>query len=139
MRVLGVDWGTKRIGLAVGETEFRVATARPCVAASGSLKKDAQAIFDLARKEEAEAVVVGLPLDEGEGNAAIALIGMKLAGRLSELGMKVYTVDEALSSVEAEDRLKGLGLKAARRMRHRDGEAATVILERFFDGQGATA
>lgn len=138
MRVLGVDWGTKRIGLAVGETDLRIATARPFVVATGSLRKDSQAIFELARKEQAEAVVVGLPLTEDNEPSPLAKIGMKLAGHLSELGMKVYTVNEALTSIEAEGRLKEAGVRAARRKDRRDGQSAAVILERFFDEEGSS-
>lgn len=134
-----MDWGTKRIGLAVGETEIRIATSRPFIAASGSLKRDAMAVFEVARKELAEAVVVGLPLNEDGEPSSIARIGMKLAGHLIELGMKVYTVNEALSSVEAESRLKDAGVRAARRQSRRDGQAAAVILERFFDEEGSPA
>jgi putative Holliday junction resolvase len=130
--LLGVDWGTKRIGVAVGDTEFKIATTRPFILATGTLKKDAQAIVGLAKKEMAEAIVIGLPLRDDEEPSQIAKIGMKLADHLTELGQKVFTVNEALSSIEAENRLKEGGLRAARRKDLRDSQAATVILERYF-------
>lgn len=139
MRVLGVDWGTKRIGVAVGDTEYKIASTRPFIVASGTLKKDAEAIIELAKKDQAEAIVVGLPLRDDEEPSQIAKIGMKLADHLSELGLKVFTINEALSSLEAEDRLKEGGLRAARRKDQRDSQAATVILERFFHEESAQA
>lgn len=133
MRVLGVDWGTKRIGVAVGESEFGIATARPFLVASGSLKKDAVAIHELAKKEQADAVVVGLPLRDDEEQSDVARIGLKLADQIRSLGLAVFTVNEALSSIEAETRLIDGGVRAARRKDARDGQAATIILERFFN------
>lgn len=138
MRVIGVDWGTKRIGVAVGDTEFKIASTRPFIPASGTLKKDAQAVYDLAKKEGAEAAVVGLPLRDDDEPSQIAKIGTKFADQLIELGMRVFTINEALSSIEAEDRLKEGGLKAARRKDQRDSQAATVILERFFNEKDST-
>jgi putative Holliday junction resolvase len=131
---LGVDWGMKRIGIAVGEREFGIATARPHLLATGSLKKDAEAIATLAKQEMAQAIVVGLPEQE-EDESPIANIGLKLAEQLREGGWTVYTVNEALTSIEAEENLKQEGVRAAKRKDKRDGMAATIILERFFNEQ----
>jgi putative Holliday junction resolvase len=131
--VLGIDLGLKRIGIAVGESEHRVTSARPAVAASGSLGRDAQAISDLARGEQADALVVGLPLGSEGEDGKIAKAGMKLADKLREFGWTVHTVNEAMTSVEAEDNLRRDDHKASVRRRMRDGEAARLILERYFD------
>lgn len=139
MRVLGVDWGTKRIGIAVGDTQFRIATARRRIPASGKLREDALAILELARLEQAEAVVIGIPRYDEDAPNPVARVGTKLAECLEELGMKVYKVDEALSSVEAERQLRDSRPKAAGRCHARDSQAAAVILERFFHEEGASA
>jgi len=133
MRIVAVDFGSKRIGLAVGDTDLRVASSLETLAASGSLQRDAHAIDSVARREEADALVVGLPLDEhGEATAMSRICGM-LAERLKELDWDVHPQDESMSSIHAETGL--VYEKASQRRRRRDAAAACVILERFFDAQ----
>ena len=66
MRVLGVDLGKVRIGLAVMDWESGVVTPRKALAGIGTLVKDADQVVEVAREEEAGMVVVGLPLENGE-------------------------------------------------------------------------
>lgn len=131
MRVVGVDFGSKRIGLAVGETELRVASPLDTLAASGSLRRDASAIDEAARREQAAALVVGVPLDERGEATPMARICLQLAERLRELEWNVHTQDESMSSVQAESGL--VYERASQRRRRRDATAACVILERFFE------
>ncbi|MGV3615600.1 MAG: Holliday junction resolvase RuvX [Fimbriimonas sp.] len=134
MRLLGIDFGFKRIGLAVAESEAGFATPRLPFAASGALKRDADALHQLARKEGADAIVLGYPLgDEGEAGR-MARIVRTLKEHLEALGNQVHLVDESLSSVEAEGVMLEAGLKASERKKRRDGEAACRILERFMSG-----
>jgi len=134
--VLGVDLGRIRIGIAVGETEFAVATPRPAIAASGTLAKDAVAISTIAKSEQVERIVVGQPLNE-EDNRMARVCGM-LAEELEKLGWHVSLVDESFSSVQAEASLRESELKGSQRKRLRDGAAAAIILDRFFDEQTRT-
>jgi putative Holliday junction resolvase len=131
MRLLGIDFGFKRIGVAVGETGFEIASPRPPMTASGALSKDALAISNLAKKEHVETIVVGLPLEDGE-EGRMARICRQLADHLTSLGHKVEFVDESMSSVEAERTLLNDDLKASQRRKLRDGEAARLILERYM-------
>lgn len=132
MRLLGVDLGTKRIGLAVAETSVQLASPRNALAATGTLKRDAEAIHAQLKREEANAIVIGLALgDEGEGSR-MAKAARLLAGHLEALGDTVHFVDESLTSVEAENSLLDAGFKASERRRKRDGEAACLILERYM-------
>lgn len=133
MRVLGVDFGAARIGVALGESEHGITSPRPALAASGSLKRDASAIGELARREQAEAIVVGMPLGDEGAPTRMSQVAAKLVERLKELGWVVNTVNEAMTTVEAEGNLLRDDHKASVRRRMRDGEAARLILERFFD------
>lgn len=133
MRLLGVDFGFKRIGLAVAETDVRIASPRPGMAASGTLRKDAETICRFAKSEEAQEVVLGYPLgDEGEAGR-MARIARTLAGHLEQLGCRVHLVDESLTSVQAESTMAEAGMKASDRRKRRDSEAACLILERFME------
>lgn len=130
MRVLGVDFGLARIGIAVGEMDVELASPRPALKASGNLATDASAIAKIARDEEASLIALGIP--EYAGSDRQAGICRRLGEQLEALGLQVRYVDEALTSIEADARLREHEWTAAKRKRHRDGEAACLILERLF-------
>lgn len=162
LRVLAVDWGSARIGLAVGESETGIASAKPNLLASGSLTGDAEAIMRAARAEGADRIVVGLPVNPLSGGTSEPVLMIRpptakahsdglalkpphpdldkmerlcasLAERLREGGWDVDTIDETLSSHEADTLLKQGGLKAAARSKRIDGQAAAAILQRYFE------
>jgi len=135
MRLLGIDFGFKRIGVAVAETEFGIVTARPPFAASGALKNDAAAIVKLAKREEVAAVVIGLPVEESGEEGRMARICRMLGSHIEGNGMPVHLVDESMTSIQADDSLREEGLKASQRRKLRDGEAAALILERYLHEQ----
>ena len=132
LRALAVDFGGRRIGLAAGESEHGVASARPNLEASGTLAVDAEAIAGLAKKEEADVVVVGLPLDGG-GETKMSLVCRKLGACIEERGVTVRYIDESLTSAESEREMAAAGLKGSERRKRSDGESACRILERFFE------
>lgn len=131
MRLLGIDFGSVRIGVAVGETEVRIASPRPALDARGSIKADAEQVLQLARREEVERIVVGIP-EQDEAESRQARVCRMLIDRLTELGADAVGVDESYTSVESEAALRETDLKASERRKRRDGEAACRILERYF-------
>lgn len=132
MRLLGIDFGFARIGAAVTDDAVGLPSALPALTASGKLKVDATAIAALARRQEADRVVLGLPLEGGE-EGKMARVMRGLGGHLEAAGLVVEYVDETLTSVEAEAALRETDLKASARRKARDGEAACRILERYLD------
>jgi putative transcription antitermination factor YqgF len=108
MRLLGVDFGFKRIGLAIAETAPEVITARPFLDASGTLKTDAARIAELAKREEIDAIVIGLPVEESGEEGRMARICRTVARHLIEAGFRVEVVDERYTSIEAEANLRNL-------------------------------
>jgi len=119
------------IGLAVGESEHGITTPRAPIKASGTLIKDAEALIDIARKEQVQIIVLGVPLNLPGKSDRMQKVCGQLADRLREKGVEVKLVDEALTSVEAEEIL---GQKSTTQRRDAHGEAARLILERFFNG-----
>ena len=106
---------------------------------SGSLKRDVAAVAAFAAEQEADAVLVGLPLSlDGEvGPQAQKVQGFARA--LSNvLPVPVAFWDESLSSVEAEERLIALGVSRLKRRGLIDQTAAAVILESFLDHRRRT-
>jgi len=136
MRLLGIDFGGARIGVAFAETVGAVVSPRKPLQASGTLKKDAAEIASLARREEAGTVVIGLPLVDGE-ETRMSRVCRALGAEISALGIAVEFCDEAWTSHEAETAMKDAGLKGSERRKSSDGEAACRILERFMEADVA--
>ena len=132
MRVLGVDYGLRRIGLAIGETEVKMAFARSVVASSGSVAADSAAVYDFFVSEGCELVVLGLPiLDDGhEGEQAA--VTRSFGSALASLGASVEYVDERYSTSAALRGLSHLSPKEAKGVV--DAEAARMILETYLLG-----
>jgi putative Holliday junction resolvase len=131
--VLAFDFGTRRIGVAVGE--MMLGTARPLTTISAEAN---QARFDAIGKLIAEwqpaTLVVGLPLSlEGEAHEMTARcrrFARQLEGRYR---LPVVLVDERLTSASADERLRGQGLDWRRRKASVDAEAAAILLQSHFD------
>lgn len=138
MRLLGIDFGGKHIGVAVGDTESELCSPRKPLTASGTLAKDALAIKELVSKEEADEVVVGLALD-GSGETKMSRVCRQLGERLTSLGLSVRYVDESLTSHEAETAMLQAGLKGSQIRKNVDGEAACRILVRYMETRGEEA
>ncbi|MBL8061164.1 MAG: Holliday junction resolvase RuvX [Chthonomonas sp.] len=134
MRVLGVDWGGARIGIAVGESEFGIASPRQLITATGTLAKDAVLIKDQMVKEKATLAVVGVPYHET--NDRQARVCLQFVERLRELNVEVVTVDESLTSAQSNQDMIDQGMKAAERRQKVDSESAVRILLRFFNEHG---
>lgn len=139
MRFLGIDFGERRIGVAVSDAEATLAT--PLVTLNR--KDDASAIRQLMRivsEEGIEALVVGDPrrLDGSRGDASDRVAGFaaKLA-RTAELPFEL--VDEVLTSVEAGERLRAAGVNTRRHPERIDAVAAQIILQEALDRRRATS
>ena len=132
--VIGLDHGTRRIGVAVGDTETGMAFARPAIHRR-SLAVDLHEVEQLAWAEGAELVVVGLPLnmDGSEGEQAVAATAFGAA--LSGLGLRVVYHDERLSSWEAGERLRAAGRRPRRASGELDSTAARLILQQYLDAR----
>lgn len=132
--VVGLDHGTRRIGIAVGDTDTAIAFARRAIHRR-RLETDLRAVADLARAEGAELIVVGLPLnmDGSEGHQAVQ--ARSFGEALAELGLRVAYQDERLSSSEADRHLAEAGRRPDRASGERDSTAARLILQEYLDAR----
>lgn len=139
MRLLSLDIGDVRIGVAVCDgleiAAFPVGTIRRV----GSLKRDVAAVANLAAEQEAEGIVAGLPLSlDGEvGPQAQKTQGFAQALARS-VDIPVVLWDESLSSVEANDLMIGQGVSRAKRRTLIDQMAAVLILESYLEHRRLT-
>jgi putative Holliday junction resolvase len=140
VRALGIDLGSKRIGVAIGNSDGTLATPFEVVQRSGDRRRDHAAIKALADEAEAGQLVVGLPLkmDGTKGPAALAALE-EVEELVTDTGLPVATWDERLTTVTADRDLMAQGLKAGARRRVVDKVAATVMLQAWLDHQRQTA
>lgn len=135
-RILALDIGAKRIGVAVSDELGLLATPRAVI-----LRRSTDAALDeivrLARAEEASLVVVGLPISlDGQLHSqarTVQRFGERLRKRLEALQIPLVYADEMLSTVRAEERLRAAGVRSNRIRERIDAEAAAVILEEYLD------
>lgn len=137
-RLLGLDHGAKRIGVAIGDSELRMAFARPALRRT-SLAADVAAIEGLCAAEEIEEIVIGLPrnADGSEGPEAERARGFGAA--LAGIGLPIAFVDERLTSWEAGRQLAAEGRRPARRSGELDSTAARLILQEYLGALPAPA
>ena len=137
MRVLAVDPGSKRVGLALSDPLGITANPLPSLPAEPAATL-AERIAGVAREREADRVVVGLPrrLDGSEGPEAAAARRLADAVRAaSRLPVSLY--DERLTSAAAERALIAQGVRRARRRELSDQVAASLILRSYLDSKAA--
>ena len=139
MRWLGIDFGERRIGLAISDPEGRLAVPLTTLERRSDRAAAAE-IAAIARREEVGRLVVGEPrgLDGGRGTAAER--ARRFAGRLSRAtGLACELVDEALTSAEAAERLARAGVDLRRRPGAVDAVAAQIVLQEALDRHRAAA
>ena len=132
-RLLGVDYGNVRIGLAVCDSDWRIATPLEQYTRRNSVL-DAEFFVKLLAREEVFAAVVGIPMDtdggENNGTSLCRAFGEWLK---ATTGLDVFYFDERCTTVAAEEMLWAAGLRHKERKARRDKIAATLILQAFID------
>lgn len=137
-RVLGVDLGDRRIGLAVSDSGRTTAVPHGVLERSRDRGTDHRTIIDTAIEHDADVVVVGLPvgLDGTRGTAARRVLSeVDELRRVAGGQVRVEVVDERFSTVTAEAALRDAGVTGVERRRRVDESAATVILQSWLDAR----
>ena len=138
MRVLGVDFGTKRIGLAVSDERGEFAFPAGTLASRGK-KKDLAALKAMIVEREVGSAVVGLPVHMDGRRGPEAEKALAFAQALSETaGIPVATMDERWTSQEAERLIQGVPKKRRRNLREAgaiDEMAASIILRTYLESR----
>lgn len=137
-RKIGLDVGDVRIGVAVSDLMGICANPRETyVRKKDDIAADIEYFTEYAKREDADAFVVGLPrnMDGTEGPRAelTRAFGDALAERS---GLPVIYVDERLTTVSAERMLIGADVRRDKRKKVIDKVAATIILQSYLDGKG---
>jgi putative holliday junction resolvase len=135
-RVLGIDYGERRIGLALSDPLGLIAHPLPTLQRRKGKRPPVAPLDRLAREHEAEALVVGLPLtpagEENDWTREVRAFGDALAART---GVPVHYLDERMTSARAERTVRSMGLPKHRREQKErvDAAAAVLILQAYLD------
>jgi len=133
-RIVGIDPGQARIGVAISDEEASIAFPRETVQAKCGTDEAARRVKEALRDEDVSLAVVGLPLrlDGSEGEAArrARAFGEAVA---KALGVEVVYWDERLTTVAAERSLREMGRRGAKQRAVVDQSAATILLQGYLD------
>ncbi|MDA8047446.1 MAG: Holliday junction resolvase RuvX [Actinomycetota bacterium] len=133
-RLLGLDLGQRRIGVAVTDSGRTVATGVATIERSGDITRDHAGIQAVAEGYGVTGVVVGVPYSlSGDIGPAAAAIVEEVAILRARLGMEVETVDERLTTVAAAAALRAGGRRGRRARQVVDRTAAAMILQSWID------
>ena len=140
MRALGLDLGSKRVGVAVSDSDGLVATPIEVLQRSGDERDDHRRIAALVDEWEADVVVVGIPYSlDGSVGPMARKMGAEAEALAAHLAVPVETYDERLTTVTAQRSLIELDLTGPRRRQLVDMVAAAVMLQAWLDGRRGRA
>lgn len=135
MRILALDVGDKRIGVALSDPTGVLATPYS-VYPRRAMQKDIEAILRLAVEQRAEALLVGIPVSvDGTINDQARRVRRFHDALAAQAAVPVLTYNERFSSVEADQRMLAAGMSLERQKAFRDAVAAAVFLQWYLDAQ----
>ena len=135
MRFLAIDLGDKRTGLALADDQTRIASPLSVIDVPAD-RRDAliDALDDAAHKHEADALVIGLPLNMDGTEGPRAAVVRDLAGAIAaRIHLPLHLHDERLSSADADWSMARTGMTHKQKKARRDALAAAAILKDFLE------
>ena len=136
VRVLGLDLGSRRIGVAVSDPSGTIASPYEVIDRTGQPAADYQRLAEIVVETGAERVVVGLPLSlSGQAGPAARGAAAEVEAMAGVVGVPVEVHDERLTTVSAHRSMRALGVRGEDRRRRVDKVAAAVMLQSWLDGR----
>jgi len=135
MRLMGLDVGDKRIGIALSDEGFVIASPEETLERRGN-RKDIAHLLDLAQREDVSEILVGMPLSlNGSEGPQAQKVGRFIEALRAETDIPVTTWDERLTTVSAERALLEGDVSRAKRKKTIDRVAAALILQGYLDSK----
>ena len=140
MRILGLDVGTARIGVALSDESHTIASPLSTINGKQSLESTANDVLDLCKEHNATTIVIGMPITLSGGNRGESAVrAQKLGNYLKERGkLTIVFWDERFTTKEAERTLIGAGVKRSNRRQVVDKVAASLILQGYLDKENTS-
>ena len=134
-RILGVDYGERRIGLAISDPLGIIASPLKVIDRKKTIDY-VSAILEIAKERDVNKIVVGMPYTLKGGHSKQTHIVTEFISELFNLGkIQIIPVDERLSTVSAEMSLHEQGIKTGHEKERVDEIAALIILQEYLDSQ----
>jgi len=132
-RILGIDFGTRRIGLALSDPTGTLASPLPFLE-NGGPQKVATALQELGQTHDIQSVVIGMPRNmDGTYGPAAQKVREFIAQIQPHLSAKIICQDERLTTAQASRDLSQMGLNQRELRKKVDSSAACLILQQFLD------
>ena len=139
-RLLGVDWGERRIGLALSDETRTLAQPLTTLTRRSGKRFPMREFLTLLEQHAVTGIVVGLPLDQDGAEAEAATAARALAGDIARRsGQPVELWDERLTTARALGAVRAMGGSTRGRKDDVDALAATVLLQHYLDAKRGTA
>lgn len=135
MRYLGLDVGTKKIGMSMSDRSFTLAYPYKVIEFT-NVDDAVQEVVDILWQYDIIGIVIGLPKNMNNTSGPAVERTLEFKKQIEEVagkGIPVYLIDERLTTVEAEKLLIDRGYSRAKRKDYIDGVAAVFILETFLN------
>lgn len=131
MSLLGIDFGDKRVGLAISHSEFLASEYK--VLENQGLKDLVSEIGKICQEEGVEKIILGLPREANQNEGAQARKVRAFAQELEVLNLPIFLEDETLTSFEAEEILKDEGVKDENLKNRVNSLSAKLILQQYLE------
>ncbi len=131
-KILGIDIGTKMLGVALSDDTGKIAFPKDVVPIE-NIDEIAGKIEKIADESSVETIVIGLPVHLSGDESKMSSLARKVANELDNHGYKTKLWDERLSSIEAERTMRTLGKKPSRNKNDLNKIAAAIILQSYLD------
>ncbi|MDZ4246013.1 MAG: Holliday junction resolvase RuvX [Dehalococcoidia bacterium] len=136
-RIMGLDVGSKRIGIALSDPTGVLALPLKTIAGVES-EDSASILLEIIQREEVGLIVIGLPRSLSGGIGPQALKVMEFVEKIKSMaGLPVKLQDERYSTVAVENMMRQTGTKKKKRDERRDAEAAAYILQNYMESRRA--
>ncbi len=137
-RILGLDVGTHRIGIALSDETLLIAQPLKSLKVGSTLDGVIKQITTLCKENDVQTIVVGLPLSLSGGNKGDSVTRAKEVGsRLqAKLGVEIVFLDERFTTAQSERLLIEAGMRRTKRRQVVDKVAASLILQSYLDSKG---
>lgn len=131
LKLMALDVGTKRIGIALADSSIRIAIPFLTIEVENDLESVVKQIIELISKEEINILVIGLPRNQSGEETSQSVYTKEFVKKLEYSVDRIEFQDESLTSIQAEDRLKSYGKPYSKG--DIDMNAASIILQDYLE------
>ena len=132
-RLLGIDFGEARTGIAICDSNGLIATGLHTVSGKRPLADLAQHIADIAHENRAVGIILGLPLNMDDSESEKCMLVRELAELIKNCGLPVTLWDERCTTLAAQEILRETKTKRKKRKQNVDALAAQILLQDYLD------